>query len=197
MGSLVALGRKRAVSFRRLLSHPNSVRLLGFCSLAESVTARYIGNLTPRVGHPSDLSDERWELIEPVLTAWWARRRRDALNIGRPPVHDLRQIMNAILYVDRTGVPWHYLPHDFAPRPTIYGYFAKWQQDGVFEQLTGPLRRLVREAEGHGAEPSACVLDSQVVKTSATCISPTRAPTPANGSSAASATWAATRSACC
>ena len=73
--------------------------------------------------------------------------------------------MNAILYVDRTGIPWRYLPHDFPPWATTYGYFAKWQQDGVFEQLTGLLRRLVREAEGRGAEPSACVLDSQTIKT--------------------------------
>lgn len=65
--------------------------------------------------------------------------------------------MNAILYVDRTGIPWRYLPHDFAKR----------QQDGVFEQLTGLLRRLLREAEGRNAEPSACVLDSQTIKTSA------------------------------
>jgi transposase len=75
--------------------------------------------------------------------------------------------MNAILYVDRTGIPWRYLPHDFAPWATVYGYFAKWQQDGVFERLTGLLRRLVREAEGRNGEPSACVLDSQTVKTSA------------------------------
>ncbi|CAM5414189.1 DDE transposase [Streptomyces spiroverticillatus] len=123
--------------------------------------------MTPRDGYPSDLSDERWALIAPALTAWRTRRRRDALDIGRPPEHDLRQIMNAILYVDRTGIPWRYLPHDFAPWPTVYGYFAKWQQDGVFEQLNGLLRSLLRQAEGHHAEPSACVLDSQTVKTSA------------------------------
>ncbi|CAM5407514.1 DDE transposase [Streptomyces spiroverticillatus] len=123
--------------------------------------------MTPHDGYPSDLSDERWALIAPALTAWRTRRRRDALDIGRPPEHDLRQIMNAILYVDRTGIPWRYLPHDFAPWPTVYGYFAKWQQDGVFEQLNGLLRSLLRQAEGHRAEPSACVLDSQTVKTSA------------------------------
>jgi transposase len=75
--------------------------------------------------------------------------------------------MNAILYVDRTGIPWRYLPHDFAPWVTVFGYVAKWPQDGVFEQLTGLLRRLVRQVEGRSAEPSACVLDSQSVKTSA------------------------------
>ncbi|UQT61292.1 IS5 family transposase [Streptomyces durmitorensis] len=114
--------------------------------------------MTPHTGYPSDLSDERderWELTAPVLAARRARRRRDALDIGRPPEHDLRQIMNAILYVDRTGIPWRYLPHDFAPWATTYGYFTTWQQDGVFEQLTGLLPLLVREAEGRGPRARA------------------------------------------
>jgi transposase len=75
--------------------------------------------------------------------------------------------MNAILYVDRTGIPWRYLPHDFPPHQTVYGYFARWQQDAVFDQLTGLLRTLVRHSEGRRGEPSACVLDSQTIKTSA------------------------------
>jgi transposase len=75
--------------------------------------------------------------------------------------------MDAILYVDRTGIPWRYLPHDFAPWETVYGYFAAWQKEGIFDQLNGLLRRLIREAEGRNAEPSACVLDAQSVKTSA------------------------------
>ena len=123
--------------------------------------------MTPHDGYPSDLSDERRALIEPVLTSWRTKRRKDALDIGRPPEHDLRSLMNAVLYVDRTGIPWRYLPHDLAPWATVYGYFAKWQQDGVFEELTGLLRRLVRESEGRDGEPSACVLDSQTIKTSA------------------------------
>ncbi|MFC5785590.1 transposase, partial [Streptomyces aureus] len=53
--------------------------------------------------------------------------------------------MDAVLYVDRTGIPWRYVPHDFAPWETVYGYFAAWQKDGVFDQLNGLLRRLVRE----------------------------------------------------
>ncbi|WP_406465187.1 IS5 family transposase [Streptomyces sp. NBC_01622] len=135
--------------------------------MAGPAAVGYFANTTPRGPYPRDLSDARRELIEPVLTSWRDQRRARALDIGRPPEHDLRQIMNAILYVDRTGIPWRYLPHDFPPWATTYGYFAKWQQDGVFEQLTGLLRRLVREAEGRGAEPSACVLDSQTIKTSA------------------------------
>ncbi|GAB2888087.1 IS5-like element ISSco3 family transposase [Streptomyces mayteni] len=100
-----------------------------------------------------------------MLTAWRAERRRHALNIGRPPEHDLREIMNAILYVDRTGVQWRYLPHDFPPWETVYGYFARWEKGGVFAQLSGLLRGLVRQKEGRNGEPSACVIDAQSVKT--------------------------------
>ncbi len=105
-------------------------------------------------------------MIGPTLTAWRAERRDKGLDIGRPPEHDLRRIMDAILYVGRTGIPWRYLPHDFAPWETAYGYFAAWQKEGIFDQLNGLLRRLVREAEGRKAEPSACVLDAQSVRTS-------------------------------
>ncbi|MER5466738.1 IS5 family transposase [Streptomyces sp. NPDC002668] len=122
--------------------------------------------MTERRPYPSDLSDARWELIEPVLFAWRAERRRRALDIGRPPEHDLREIMNAILYVDRTGVQWRYLPHDFPPWETVYGYFAKWQNDGIFAQLNSLLRELVRRKEGRNTKPSACVIDAQSVKTS-------------------------------
>ncbi|GAA0575679.1 transposase [Actinomadura livida] len=66
--------------------------------------------MTQRARYPSDLSDARWELIEPILTAWRDRRRAGALDIGRPPEHDLRTIMDAVLYVDRTGIPWRYPP---------------------------------------------------------------------------------------
>ncbi len=86
--------------------------------------ARYATTMQPRRAYPSDLSDARWELIEPVLSAWRAGRRARALEFGRPPEHELREIMNAILYVDRTGVQWRYLPHDFPPWETVYGYCA-------------------------------------------------------------------------
>lgn len=88
--------------------------------------------------YPSDLSDARWELIGPTLTAWRAERRGKGLDIGRPPEHDLRRIMDAILYVDRTGIRRHYLPHDFAPRETAYGYCAAWQNEGVFDLARRP-----------------------------------------------------------
>ncbi|MDH6432434.1 transposase [Streptomyces sp. SAI-144] len=122
--------------------------------------------MAERRAYPSDLSDARWELIEPVLSAWRFERRGRALDFGRPPEHDLREIMNAIVYVDRTGVQWRYLPHDFPNWNTVYGYFAKWQSDGIFTQLNDLLRELVRQQEGKHRHPSACVIDAQSVKTS-------------------------------
>ncbi|WP_093802962.1 IS5 family transposase [Streptomyces sp. Wb2n-11] len=116
--------------------------------------------------YPSDLSDARSELIEPVPAAWRFERRGRALGFGRPPEHDLRDIMDAILYVDRTGVQWRCLPHDFPHWNTVYGYFAKWADEGVFAQPGGLLRRLLREKEGRKGKPSACVIDAQSVKTS-------------------------------
>ncbi|MEV7008902.1 IS5 family transposase [Streptosporangium sp. NPDC051022] len=121
--------------------------------------------MTERRRYPSDLSDARWQLIEPTLTAWRTERLACALGIGRPPEHDLRTIMNAILYVDRTGIPWRYLPHDYPPWATAYWYFAAWCDEGVFTKLSGLLHRLVRIAEGRAPEPSACVVDAQSVKT--------------------------------
>lgn len=135
--------------------------------LGTAPVQRYATVMTEQRPYPSDLSDARWKLVEPVLTAWRAERKGRALDIGRPPEHDLRAILNAILYVDRTGIPWRYLPHDYPPWATVYGYFAHWQKDGVFEQLSGLLRRLLRTAEGRDPEPTACVIDSQSVKTSA------------------------------
>lgn len=101
-----------------------------------------------------------------MLSAWRFERRGKALDFGWSPVHDLRDIMDAILYVDRTGVQWRYLPHDFPHWNTVYGYFTKWQQEGVFAQFNGLLRQLLRQKEGRDAEPSACVIDAQSVKTS-------------------------------
>ncbi|WP_328665210.1 IS5 family transposase [Streptomyces sp. NBC_00328] len=117
--------------------------------------------------YPSDLSDARWKLVEPVLTAWRSERRGRGLDIGRPPDHDLRSLLDAVLYVNRTGIPWRYLPHDYPHWNTVYAYFARWQEEGVFDQLNSLLRRQVRRQEGRSEEPSACVIDSQSVKTSA------------------------------
>jgi transposase len=81
-------------------------------------------------------------------------------------VHDLREIVNAILYVCRTGIAWAYLPHDFPPYKTVYDYYAKWEVDGTAETVHDLLRQRVRDANGRAATPTAAIIDSQSVKTS-------------------------------
>ena len=75
---------------------------------------------TPRRSYPSDLSDPRWALLEPELARWRAARAENGLGITEP-IHDLREIVNAILYLNRTGTAWAYLPHDVPPASTLYG----------------------------------------------------------------------------
>ncbi|MFJ2241079.1 transposase [Streptomyces sp. NPDC087859] len=78
-----------------------------------------------------------------------------------------REVMNAILFLNRTGVPWRYVPHDFPPHTTVFGYSSDWISDGTIEELGLHLHRMVREREGRTAEPTACVLDAQSVKAAA------------------------------
>jgi transposase len=110
------------------------------------------------------VSDARWALIEPVFTAWRARRTGPGTTAR---VHGLREIVNAILYVNRTGIPWEYLPHDFPPYKTVYDYYAKWEADGTTQQVHDLLRDKTRRFHGRRAEPTAAVVDAQSVKTSA------------------------------
>ncbi|MGW3898521.1 IS5 family transposase [Micromonospora profundi] len=121
--------------------------------------------MTARRPYPSDLSDARWALIAPRLTAW-RQARTDAGVSGRTPTHDLREIFNAILYVNRTGIAWRYLPHDFPPHATVYGYFAAWSKEGIFTELNYQLTGLVRDHHGRTIQPAASIMDSQTVKTS-------------------------------
>ncbi|WP_412750489.1 IS5 family transposase [Krasilnikovia sp. M28-CT-15] len=115
--------------------------------------------------YPSDLSDARWALIEPRLAAW-RRARTDAGVGGRKAEHELREIFNAILYVNRTGIPWRYLPHDFPPYRSVYGYFAAWSREGIFTELNYNLTGLVRDHHGRTVTPTASIMDTQSVKTS-------------------------------
>src|SRR6266508_5326949 len=121
------------------------------------------GMTISRKPYRSDLSDARWALIEPMLVEW--RAGRVGLGISRPR-HDLREIVNAILYVNRTGVQWEYLPHDFPPPKTVYDYFSKWEKEGVTERIHDVLRGRVREEVGRDPEPTAALVDAQSVKTS-------------------------------
>jgi transposase len=121
--------------------------------------------MTSRRLYRTDLSDARWALIEPFLSAWRQARAEAGLGLSAP-VHDLREIVNAILYVNRTGIAWEYLPHDFPPFKTVYDYYAKWQADGTTEQIHELLRRQVRTAAGRSEQPSAAILDAQSIRTS-------------------------------
>jgi transposase len=85
---------------------------------------------------------------------------------GRTAHHDLREIFNAILYLNRTGIPWRYLPHDFPPYRTVYGYFAAWSKEGIFTELNYNLTGLVRDHSGRNTSPTASIMDTQSVKTS-------------------------------
>ncbi len=118
---------------------------------------------TDRRPYRTDLSDARWALIEAMLLAW--RAQRVGLGIAKIQ-HDLREIVNAILYVNRTGIAWEYLPHDFPPYKTVHGYFALWEKEGITEAIHDALRGKVRRAAGRSPEPTAVILDAQTVKTS-------------------------------
>ncbi|MGI5487915.1 IS5 family transposase [Microtetraspora malaysiensis] len=134
--------------------------------------------MTPRRAYPSDISDARWALIEPTLTAW-RQARLDRRPTGEAARTDLRDIFDAILYVNRTGIAWKYLPHDFPPHPTVYSYYAAWRDEGIFTQLNYELTGLARVKAGRAAEPTAAVIDTQSVKTS------TNPPTTTQGTDAA------------
>lgn len=108
-----------------------------------------------RKPYPSDLTDAQWALIEPQLPP--------ALR-GRRPEYSRREIFNAILYVNRTGCQWRYLPHDFPPYRSVFGYFTAWQTDGTLERLHDVLVLKTRVAAGREPEPSVGALDSQSVK---------------------------------
>jgi transposase len=121
--------------------------------------------MTARSAYPSDISDARWALIEPVLAAW-RKARIDRRPTGKPAPTDLRDIFNAILYVNRTGIAWKYLPHDFPPHATVYSYYAAWRDEGIFTRLGYELTGLARTKEGRQPEPTAAIIDTQSIKTS-------------------------------
>ncbi|MGL4553631.1 MAG: IS5 family transposase [Gemmataceae bacterium] len=104
----------------------------------------------------TDLTDEQWAVIEPLLPP--------ATPGGRPREVDLREVVNTLLYQARTGVQWDYLPHDLTPKSTAYDYFARWRDDGTWQKVMDALRGAVRKAEGREATPSAACIDSQTVK---------------------------------
>jgi len=105
----------------------------------------------------SDVTDAEWAVLEPLLPP--------ISTVGRPPAWPLRELVNAMFYVLRGGIPWRMLPPCLPPRQTVYGWFAAWRDAGVWQSINHRLVMLDRERVGREASPSAAVIDSQSVKT--------------------------------
>jgi putative transposase len=110
-----------------------------------------------RHAYATDLSDAEYVCLEPYLPA--------PAPIGRPRRHPLREIVDAIRYVVRTGCQWRLLPHEFPPWQTVYHYFRLWRLDGTWERIHTALRERLRAKVGRDPQPSAGIIDSQSVKT--------------------------------
>lgn len=110
-----------------------------------------------RKGYDTDLSDAEWTLLEPIVTR--------PGKMGRPVRLDLREILNALFYWERTGCQWRLIPADFPKWTSVRYYFDKWTQDGTWVRINDTLRRQVRQQLGRELEPTAGVLDSQSVNT--------------------------------
>jgi transposase len=108
--------------------------------------------------YPSDLTDREWEILEPLLPT--------PERPGRPRVHPLREILNAIFYELRSGCAWRMLPKDFPAWQTVYHYFRRWKRDGTWERIHTVLRERTRQRAGRTGTPSAAIVDSQSVRTS-------------------------------
>lgn len=115
--------------------------------------------LQNRIAYATDLSDEQWVIVEPMIPAAKNRHR------GRPRTVCMREVVNTILYLNRTGCQWDLLPHDLLPKSTVYDYFSQWRDDGTLTDIVTALRTRIRVADGREPTPSAACIDSQSVKT--------------------------------
>ena len=112
--------------------------------------------------YPSDLMDEQWSMIASLIPP-----PKSGKAGGCPRKTDVREVVNGILYLNRSGGSWRMLPHDFPPWPTVHDYYRNWRRDGTWEKIHDALRENVRVETGRESSPSAAVLDSQSVKTAA------------------------------
>jgi putative transposase len=112
-----------------------------------------------RKAYPSDLTDGQWAILEPLIPA--ARTARG----GRPREVDMREVVNTIFYLNRSGCQWDMLPHDLLPKSTVYDYFVQWRDDGTMTTFVDALRVQIRTGEQREPTPSAMCIDSQSIKT--------------------------------
>jgi transposase len=112
--------------------------------------------MATRKPYPSDVSDEEWEFVAPYL----ALVREDAPQRD----HDLREVLNGLRWVLRTGSPWRYMPHDLPPWEAVYQQTQRWLKAGVFEEMIHDLRVLLRLSAGRASDPSATILDSRTLR---------------------------------
>lgn len=116
-----------------------------------------MGATAERRRYPTDLTDVQWQRVEELLPT--------PRGPGRPRTVDLREVINGLMYVTRTGCQWRLIPHDFPFWGTVRYYFDKWTRDGTWVHINDALRRQVRQVAGRDPEPSAGIIDSQSVKT--------------------------------
>ena len=108
-----------------------------------------------RKPYPSDLSDDQWAIIEPLIPV---------NSTGRPREVEMREVLNAIFYLNRSGCQWDMLPHDLPAKSTVYDHFKQFKADGTWQAILDALRQQVRVAGGHDPNPSVASIDSQTVK---------------------------------
>ena len=108
-----------------------------------------------RQPYPSDMTDAQWELLADLFPE---------AKTGRPREVSIPDVVDAIFYVNRTGVQWRYLPHDYPRWDLVYSYFRKWGKDGTWDKVQRVLREGVRQTAGREATPSLACVDSQSVK---------------------------------
>jgi putative transposase len=107
-------------------------------------------------GYGSDMTDGQWAVIEPLIPVYkW----------GRPRELDMRRVVDAIFYIDKTGCQWAMLPHEYPKYQSVFHHFQRWSGEGAWEAINSALREQVRVADGREVQPSAASLDSQSVKT--------------------------------
>jgi transposase len=121
--------------------------------------------------YPSDLTDAQWAVLEPRAREVMAEL---VVAAGRPMVHDLRAVCDAIAYVVRNGIEWRALPADFPPWGAVYAFFERWSKRGLPGGLVTRLRERLRGHQGRKPLPSACIVDSQIVKCADTVPKATR-----------------------